>query len=341
MIESDQAPLGGIEYGRAEMEYFIAKKLTEIGCPCIIPIRLYKYAQKFINHKCDSNLAVVISGLPVEHPFRADCAYRYNNNLKFNNPLNNHWPFSNKQSDEERAHVESLSRHLSFQNSNNISLDLISYFYKKYGQTLRKFHAAGFYRYSGSMDNYDYCSETDQVYLIDLDSSRALDECSDVEKPLQLIRDLASAFFNLAGSLMHPWYVRKFPLSDVINANPFHSILKGYYHDVPDDLINGVVKNFFTHYGLLHEKVFINAQDIVNETDQDRQLEKWKPLWMDRKGIYSLLMVNIWFLHERSSLSKLYPNKLNWQELVKDISEFTSETISSNIQKDLNSLVNL
>ncbi|PFP05738.1 hypothetical protein [Bacillus thuringiensis] len=339
MVESDQAPLGGLEFGRAEMEYYIAKKLSESGCPSVIPIRLYKYDRKFTGSNGESNLAVVITGLPVDTPFRADCAYRYNNNLSFDNPMNNHWPFSNPQSDEERKHVESLSKLLKFQGNENVSLDLISYFYEKYGQTLRKFHAAGFYRYSGSLDNYDYCPETDQVYLIDLDSSRILDECSDIEKPLQVIRDLASAFFNLSASLMHPWHIKKFPLSDVIKSAPFRSILKGYYHDVSEELINGVAEVFSEYYNPLHEKVFLHAQDIIEEEDREKQIAKWKPLWMDRKEVYSLLMVSIWFLHEKSSMNKLYPNQLNWMELIEDISVFASPEIASKIKNNLDKLV--
>lgn len=339
LVESDQAPLGGLEFGRAEMEYYIAKKLFENGCPSVIPIRLYKYSKGFTSSKGDSNLAVVITGLPVDTPFRADCAYRYDNKLDFDNPMNNHWPFSSPQSDEEREHVESLIKLLKLQENENASLDLISYFYKKYGQTLRKFHTAGFYRYSGSLDNYDYCPKTDQVYLIDLDSSRMLEECTDIEKPLQVIRDLASAFFNLSASLMHPWHIKKFPLSDIIRSAPFRSILKGYYHDVPEELINNVAEVFSEYYNPLHKKVFLNAQDIIDEKDSEKQIEKWKPLWMDRKEVYSLLMVSIWFLHDRSSMNQVYPNQLSWMDLIKNISDFSSPEIATKIEISVNKIV--
>jgi len=341
MVESDQAPLGGIEFGRAKMEYDIAKKLTENGCPSVIPIRLYKYNQSFITSKYDSNLAVVVTGLPVEHPFRADCAYRYESCLAANHPVNELGSPKKLQSAEERAHVERLSKQLKLDTCANVSLALISHFYEKYGQTLRKFHTLGFYRYSGSLDNFDYCAETDVVYLIDLDSSRLLEECSDIEKPLQVIRDISSAFFNLAGALMDPWRISSFPISDVKDTSPFRSILKGYYSDVPDELIDTVITNYSTYYEGLHQQVSVHAREIIGEKDRDKQLAKWKPFWMNRKEVYSMLMANIWFLHEKSSMSKLYPNLLNWERCIENISEFTSQETATKIRDSLTTLVDL
>ncbi|WP_127531619.1 hypothetical protein [Paenibacillus kobensis] len=339
LVESEQAPLGGLEYSRARTEYDISLRLWESGCPAVVPIRLYRYHQSFNGSHGESSLAVVITGIPKSNPFRADCAYRYDNEKDFANPMNNHWPFSSPQTQEERDFVIELGKKLNLDDSDNLSLSLISFFSEKYGRTLRKFHEAGFYRYSGSLDNYDYCLETDEVYLIDLDSSRPLDECTDIEKSLQVIRDLASAFFNLSAGLMHPWYVKKFPLHHVIETAPFESILRGYFHDVPAIWIERVNRVFMRYYNALHQQVYDVADKIVAETDRDKQVEKWKPFWMDRKEVYSLLMVINWFLYVKSAINERYPCEMDWEDLMDQIAEFAGPQIAGSIDEEIRDLV--
>lgn len=339
LVQSERAPLGGIEFSRAETEYRIAKQLTEAGCPSITPVRLYKYSQEYSDVNAKSTLGTVITGLPNDHPFRIDCAYHYDAGSGMENLPRDYQNLGNRQSEEERAYVDQLICSLNFQNKNNPGLTLLSYFWEKYGHTLRRFHLSGFYRYSGALDNHGYCRETDNVFLIDLDSCRELSECSDVEKPLQIIRDIASAIFNLASSLSNPWQIARFPLDEIKHVKPFHSILKGYYQEAPYELIEGVIDLFFWYFGPLYEKTLLSYRGIIGEKDSLKQISKWKPLWMDRKIAYSILMVGLWFLHEKSTMKDQYPNRLCWKKLIENVSDFTSPEIAADIDKKVRALL--
>lgn len=325
LVPSAPAPLGGITFHRAQSEFEIARTLVEHQCPSVIPIRLYQYLNTDrvfqANGVEPSPLGVVITGLSQSTPFRADCAFQYG----ITDP-------------QTQQFLDTLLDQMEIRRSTNPGLSLVSKLGHLYGRTLRKFNELGFYRYSGTLDNYAYCHLIQEVFLIDLDSSRRLDECSEIERPLQIMRDVASSLFNLAAGLMNPKWIQRFPATDIRKFAPFQSVLLGYYHEAPPRLIDSLSYIFQEYYLKMHQRVFNNLSKILSGKTPSEQTKIFQRYWMDRKETYSFLMAILWFLHKESNLIEFAPHELSIDDLYHRIAAFSSPDTANTLARTLESL---
>ncbi|MDJ0617068.1 MAG: hypothetical protein QNJ63_10030 [Calothrix sp. MO_192.B10] len=321
-VKSTPAPIGAITLERAYREFNVSKALIKVGCPSIIPISVYKYLDselKFSLSKTKSEvLGVVVTGIPQNTYLRADSVFKYKTLDK-----------------KEQKKLNEWMKHLGIVNSVNPALSLITELSRLYGRTIRKFSEAGFYRYSGAPDNYSYCVDTGEVFLIDLDSSRLLEECSSIEKPLQIMRDAASGIAYLITFLTDPNCLHNFPKEQVLNYNPFKSFIMGYYDDINSEYIDSlspIIDDFYVKvYELSHQN---NSNYLVTNNDnksfQQYLSNSFIRPWIDRKEIYSHLMPIFWLLHEKSNMMNYAPHQLSLDQIFQKISKYSSiKTVNS------------
>lgn len=110
-------------------------------------------------------------------------------------------------------------------------LDLVGAAYEAFGRSLTAFAAAGCYRYLGHPDNF-VLTEDGRARLVDLDSSRPIEELPADVGSLQVVRDAMSGLYNLAVAFVRPDAVRDIPDDLLVAANPFGRFLRGRYPDV-------------------------------------------------------------------------------------------------------------
>lgn len=327
-VPSAPAPMGGITVTRAIQEYRNSCILTKNGCPSQVPVRLYRYLDTTMVFNPDKSisdfLGVVVSGLPNFIDFRADTALRYE--------------FADAQT---RKLLDQLATDLKIINAENVGLAILSKTYNLFGTTLRKFSMSGLYRYSGTPDNLSFSSEINQVFLMDLDSSLELSECSSTEKPLQVMRDVASALFHLAAFILNPKYIESFPVNQVCDEAPFYKFLSAYYHDVSSELIYKISLIYQNHYLHMYSNAFKNRKFSPSpkrddETFQEYWLRAYKQHWINREETYSLLMAILWVLHDKSELAIYFPHELTQDKLYDNLATYSSTSIMRKIKAQIN-----
>lgn len=332
-LASPPAPLGGITIERARREYHITCNLLESGCPVQIPVRLCQYAEPSMIFQAEGHdpfpLAVIVAGMPQNTDLRADLAFEYDATDEFT-----------------KRKLDELIRQMGIAPLANRGLSLLSNLIKLHGRTLRKFSEAGFYRYSSSPDNYAFSPQLGEVFLMDLDSSRELSECSNIARPLQIMRDAASALFHLLAYLTKPQFIRYFPESDVIEANPFRSFLQGYYNDVSSEFVYYLSNVLLTYYQQVYRRVFetsktpdltpeIGTPDAI-ESFQEHRIRNYRQSWINREEAYCLIIAALWKLHERSALLSYAPLLLSENRFYQNLSEYSSPEIAAFIKVQLN-----
>jgi hypothetical protein len=84
---------------------------------------------------------------------------------------------------------------------------MVGAIYCRFGETLRRFAGAGWYRYSGHLGNL-VVDDHGNVVLVDVDSSRPMDPATPDRSALEAVRDGMSALYNLACSFFRPGVLR-------------------------------------------------------------------------------------------------------------------------------------
>jgi hypothetical protein len=334
-ILSPLAPEGGMTIERARNEFNIASSLIEFGCPSEVPLRLYRYDEPHLVYHPDGYpplpLGVVVSGFPQDTPIRANAAIEY---------------YAANQT--TRAYLNKWASHFGISNTSNMSLSLTNSVFRLYGITLRKFHEAGYYRFSGMPDNYSFSSQTEEVFLIDLDSSRRLSECSKIEISLQIMRDVASAVCSLTSYILRRNNIDWFSPEDIFNSKLFTSLLSGYYDDLSPAVVEKAGDIYNKHYEGLYEisiqrhKEFLNTrlEKPENMTFQEFRKQTFRQYWFDRKETYCLIMTLLWFLHSQSSINKIAPIEMSLDSLFKSISSYTSQEVVQYIKDKFEPIFN-
>ncbi len=329
-ISSDPSPLGGIVFKKALNEFEIAHQLAVKSCPTEIPLYLYEYMEPELSFKTEqekgqSPLGVVISGLPDKSFVRFDTALCYSNTSKENQLLINQW--------SDCLGLSGVKRQYS----------LLSEIAQRYGRTLRSFHKAGFYRYSGQPDNYSFSTQTRQVFLIDLDTSRRISECSEIETPLQFMRDIASGLYGITAYALRKVHISNYTPVDLSSYGILESLLKGYFDDCSYELLNWVSRKIDSHFLKIykmaveiHKSVSYNNQSIDLPNDfQEYRHQTIKQYWINRDESLCFFLVVAWILYENSCLADVYPLPYPRQQLYENIAHYSSKEISTYIQQSL------
>ena len=211
----EPAPLGGIFFDRARAEFSNAYRLVTNGCPSIVPIALYQYDQLRCDDLPHRSLGAVLSGSPVSNPTRSIALFA-------------------RMAYEPHFVPQARSEWIK-QLGGGDPLTALSRVAFEYGRTLREFHEAGLYRYNSNPDNYMIYLPSGRVLLIDLDSSRELAECGSLRCPLEILRDVASAAFEVARMLLNPRQAFTVGTDDIYDRVLFGQLLTGYFRECAAD----------------------------------------------------------------------------------------------------------
>ena len=327
MIPPSTGPMGGITMDRARMEYDVARTLFENNIPCEVPIRLYQYD----NMSYEKNgeilpLAAVVSG-QLQHGYdRLDAAFKYHTAPQ-----------------ELRLELEKYAKNKGFDISSYPEIAFLKSAYESYGVYLRQFSQVGFYRHSAHPSNLGFSTRMNDIYLTDIDSCRWLSECTEIARPMQVMRDALSTFSHLIIMFTEPRDIHRFPAEKVLEANLFRSYLKSYYYDISDTMIDGFVDIVERYYVKLHDEVLETYDDILKrreaasseDTHQGRFQRYWKRVWINNEKHFSRLLAMFWVLHSESGMGEEYPFLLSEEEFYQNLAEFCTKETAEEIQKEI------
>ncbi len=97
------------------------------------------------------------------------------------------------------------------------------------GARLADFARAGLYRHASSLDNFGVTPGRTGLFLLDLDSSRPLDELAPTLRALQVLRDLASAVHNLVDELYYPPHAAWLGIDALLELDPIAALLASFF----------------------------------------------------------------------------------------------------------------
>ncbi|NES81691.1 MAG: hypothetical protein F6K63_31310 [Moorea sp. SIO1G6] len=322
-------PIGGITLEKASAEYKTARTLTEKGIPSSVPIRLYKYSDLRYRTKEGTivPMGVVVTGQLQRTFKRLDTALKY----------------STADDDETKAELNRFAKKMGVSLSQEPELSLFRASYASYGHHIREFSKCGYYRYSFYPNNLGFSAHRGSAYFTDLDSCRELVECSEIEKPMQVMRDALSAVLYLIIIFVQEPYIHYFSPEQVFQANLQRTFLANYYCDLSIELIDALVEvlNEY-HLELYHRAIGSQEQSFPEETDvpsdlppdlayqlnHNKKVKFCKSSWLNYEEIYCYLIAVMSVLHSRSQISAIYPFKLTEEELYANMADFgTPQTV--------------
>jgi hypothetical protein len=212
---SAPAPMGGLTLSRAMIEYTTASELCAAGGSAEIPLLVYRYS-KMAGFRDDSgsvsDLGVLVAGLPADTPIRADNLVHYARQPAAVQAALRHW----------------ARDHTGAENFNWADAQLA--LWREYGKRLREFHACGFYRHNSNACNIGLGSNG--VFLVDLDSTRSLLECSPYMRGLQVLRDVAGALFHIIDATLRSAEIKSVENAADMNDAAIDAFLCSYFSDV-------------------------------------------------------------------------------------------------------------
>ncbi len=286
IVPSSPSPYGGMLLTRARAEYEVAAGLARAAVPAVVPLRVYRYEGVSYTEgglAPPEAMGAVLTLAPAAAPHRADLLIRASDVLD----------------DDERERLGRLIGPPGAAGRGRRRLELITVLAARYGAALRGFAQAGFFRYSGSLDNWALADAGDQVYLTDLDSSLPLSGCTPVRAPLEVMRDMASGLFNIAAALMHPDVALQVEPAEFERTDPFAALLSGYCEELPRSAVLAGAERFRAHWTPL----------LI---DQRRRLlastrgEPFERVWMGRRATFALALSIAYDLYARSDLRQAY-----------------------------------
>jgi hypothetical protein len=189
-------------------------------------------------------------------------------------------------------------------------LELYARLAHAYGRLLRSFAEAGCFRYSSESANFYYSASRAEVAIVDIDTSRLLDDVSAVEAPLQIVRDAMSGLFHLACEPVQPEQIDLSPPDALAAANPYRSFLESFFPELelPGDCCAGLL----AHVREAGERIAQQREAILGEPDGRLRL---RAIWLDTMLLYVALTRLAFGLYERSSLAARRPLPYDGAEL--------------------------
>lgn len=219
-VAGDPAPLRGITLSAALREFDAAAGLRTAGVPALVPLAVYRYPGLSFGPTC-APMGVVVTGSPERSPLRVGAVLD-----GLGDPS------------QDVYYLTRLSTALHAPPTGDPianALSLLEAATRRYGNTLRRFSEAGYFRYSGHIDNYGIDPGTGEAFLIDLDSSRELEELPPALQFSQVARDAMSALYNLACAFFRPDQLELLPDSALADGAVFSAFFDGWAPEVHID----------------------------------------------------------------------------------------------------------
>jgi len=309
LVYGKVAPVGGIVYERALLEFESAKLLIENGLSTIVPLAVIRYEDKYQFQ--GQAMGAVISLSPAAEPYRLSEIQFGAATRKGEDPLKD-------------AYCERIRDSLGIQGDfscETTRLAIIKVLSQQLGQLIHDFTAAGLYRYSPEWTNLEYNFDTCQVLLTDLDSTRPLAELTPELQTLHALRDVGSLLYRTMAKFATPSALDKYTLTNLLKYDPITDLLIGYFPQASEEQLQLISKrlwNAFIPYMFLLKK---HRHAILNEWTNERR----RSYKMDHDLFYLLAMSSIYPLFCESDLAHLYPSEINMDKLLKKAETYLGE----------------
>ena len=309
LVYGSVAPVGGILYDRALLEFENAKHLTENGLSTIVPLAVIRYDDTYQFQ--GEAMGAVISLSPAVEPYRL-MEIQYGAGTRIGDDP------------KKDAYCERVRDSLDIQGDladETTRLSIIKTLSKQVGSLIHDFSAAGLYRYSPEWSNLEYNFDHCQVVLTDLDSTRPLSELNPTMQSLQILRDLGSLLYRTMAKFSTPSALNKYTLNNLLKYDPLIDILLGYFPMADEQQIDQISKrlwNAFIPYLFLLKQ---HHKAIVNDWDNERR----RSYKMDHDLFYLLAMISVYPLYEESDLAQQYPSSIDQQALLKKAQNYLGE----------------
>jgi hypothetical protein len=217
VLRSALAPMGALALDRAVVEYTTSRELSATGPISEVPLFIYRYST-LDGFRDDSgsmsDLAVLVAGLPIDTPVRAD-----------------HLVHCARQDPAVQAAVRNWARtHTGDSEFDWARAQLV--LWREYGKRLREFHGCGFYRHNAHSSNLGLGSHG--VFLVDLDSTRHMLECPPRIRALQAVRDAVGGVIHLIADTIRSGELGSAESASAMHGTLIDAFLKSYLPDIPN-----------------------------------------------------------------------------------------------------------
>ena len=304
-VESAASPLGGISFSRAETEFDVASGFLAAGGASIFSLSLFR--QDSIEYSFNGEpMGIVVTGLDSELPVRADRILDFPGENQLWNAEISSWAAS-----------FGLATELDFR------VPLLVKLSEQYGRELRKFHEAGYYRYSGGLSNYAYSVQRGSAYLVDFDSCQYMSSCAPSLRSLEVLRDVMSMIYHLSGRLLREENIEYFsPARMTKCTSAFYAVIRSYFHDVPESLVEIAAREFEGFYRDAHSAAMAFHTNSVPVTPIDPNVDYQahrhataKKRWFNAEAMQVKLMLLLGAVYEGSDLQERFGTARSPEEL--------------------------
>ena len=300
------APIGGILYERALLEYNSARILLEHGVPATVPFLVAKYDDQYqFNGK---PMGVVVNLSPEKTSMRLSC-------IQYGAAIHR-----GKEAQAD-AYYDQLRESLGVNGRPELEttrLQTINLLARKIGKLVYDFSAAGLYRYSSEWSNFEYNFDTKEVFLTDLDSTLELKNIPTSMRALQVLRDLGTAAYRLVAKFGYPDVLNSYTLNHVLKYDPLTELLVGYFPEAPYDKVEEISHRlwqcFIPHWMLLKK----HQHSITTDWTRSRR-QTYK---MDHDLFYVLTLTIVFPLFEKSDLFQQYASSLTLKDMLQKAKNF-------------------
>ena len=251
LLCSDVAPYGGILLNRAVNEFDNFTILRKNNVSTLLPLYVYKYTDLTFN---GNELGVSVSLCESVEPFRFDKLLQTNDLMSTE--------YKNFYQDVYESQFNKRT-----QLDINDKYRLIKRIGFLYGNEIRNFCNSGLYIHSGGWSNIQYSFKNKRVVLIDLDSSRIIQNES--LRMLQNCRDITSNIYRLFINMYNPNCIKDYSNEIILDTNYVYSILRGFCYnadnkelvDISNRINNYYIENCFNRI----KKI----ENVMNEISDD------------------------------------------------------------------------
>lgn len=305
-VHSESAPFGGILHRRALEEFENATRLIGLGVPSVAPLLVAKLPDSYTF--MDEPMGVIIALSEEPAPYRLHLIHFGEGEL----------------TEPEHRYYCSLRKALGISGDacdEKGRLEAVCALAGQIGKLMHDFSASGLYRYSGGWEDLQFCVEKKQLFLVDLDSSRRLDELPSGVRPLQILRDLSSSLHKLLNTFYYPTVVDRYSFSNLVACDPVFEMLSAYFPASSKENIKKASLrywNYFVPYLFMMKR---HREQILNEWDEERR----KSYKIDDPTFYTLSVLNLFPLYCESDLNAVYPAECSMDDLMERAQAFLGE----------------
>jgi hypothetical protein len=292
---------GAITLPRAETEFHCTNTLANHGALTCLPLALYEIDDPALRVTIDTEpvkLGLVITGMPHFEPERLDIFFHRDLFTSKKIAIMKSW-FGDPQ-----IEINEDNRFL-----------VVGKLLHSVGIAVKQFHDSGLFRHSGNLNNFPVIPQTKEaparVLFTDLDSSLPQSVLNPLNKPLFLIRDLASILYGMITYSTRKDYIESAAPKQADLLHLMKKVVEGYFEGILDQ---GNIDRFIEILSTYYTECIGYAQDVYRQQALPENSSKLdyqafiKDLvgqsWIKRFDVYTFLVFGLSQLYRASDLNK-------------------------------------